>query len=101
MSGHLHVWFVFGFILFFVPPFRSSSQSSAQISSCSFVQYNVDRKLQAVGGDKGAVLGDLLLPGVRTHPVLLPNNTLLKLVHARIFVELPPAEEENWIKLFK
>lgn len=101
MSGHLHVWFVFGFILFFVSPFRNSSQSPAQMSSCRFVQYNADRRLQTLGGGKGAVLGGLLLPGVRTHPVLLPNNTPLKLVHARIFVELPPAEEENWIKLSK
>lgn len=39
------------------------------------------------------------MPGVKIHPVLLPNNTLLKLVHARVFAELPAAEEENWIKL--
>lgn len=63
MSGLCLVLFCF-----FVSSFRSSSQNSALISSCSFVQYNVDRRLQAVGGGEGAVLGDLLLPGVRTHP---------------------------------
>jgi len=93
------MWFVLGFILFLVSSFRSSSQSSAQIGSCCFVQYNADRRLQAVGGGKGTVLGDL--PGVSTYPVLFANNALLKLVHARFFVELPPAEQENCIKLSK
>lgn len=42
---------------------------------------------------------DFLLPGVRTHPILWFNHTLLKLAHARIFVELPAVEEGNWIKV--
>lgn len=37
---------------------------------------------------------------VGTHPILCFNHTLLKLAHARIFVELLAAEEGNWIKVF-
>lgn len=47
----------------------------------------------------GSCSGDFLLPEVRSHPVLWFNSTLPKLAHARIFVELLSAEEENWIEV--
>lgn len=97
MSGLCLVLFCFLFLLSEVAPKAQSKSVAAalyntmQIGDCKLL--GVVRKL--FWGTCYCLLG------VRTHPVLLPNTTPLKLVRARIFVELPPAGEENWIKLSK